>query len=59
MCLFEYDQEQAMKSEREEGRAEGKENTILELVRDGLLSIEEAAKRLGVDVEELKEKLNN
>ena len=74
MCLFEYDQEQAMKSEREEGRIEGRaegreegreeerENTIkmmLNMVKDKILTIEEVAKRLGMDVEELREKLNN
>ena len=53
MCLFEFDQEQAMKSEREEGR----ERTILEMVRDGFLPVEEAAKRLGITVKEVQEKL--
>lgn len=36
----------------EKGKAEGKINTIVELVMDGLLSIRDAAKKLGVSEEE-------
>lgn len=64
MCLFEYDEKKAMEAERAEGRAEGeakeRENTIkimLNMVKDNILSIEEVAKRLGINVKELKEKL--
>ena len=39
-------------SVREKGKAEGKINTIVELVMDGLLSIRDAAKKLGVSEEE-------
>ena len=44
---------------REEGREEEKENTVkmmLNMVKDNILSIEEAAKRLDIDVQDLKEK---
>ena len=63
MCLFEYDEERHMRGEREvgrkEGRREGIEKTMLEMVRDGFLPEEEASKRLGISVKELKEKLDN
>ena len=59
MCLFEYDEKKAMAAERQEGRQEEKENTVkmmLNMVKDNILSIEEAAKRLDIDVQDLKEK---
>ena len=37
-----------------EGRAEGEYQTLLGLVKDGILSAEEAAKRMGVSVEKFK-----
>ena len=65
MCLFEYDQEKAMQAEREEGREEGKEEgreegrekAVLELVHEGLLDKKVAAKKLGITVAKLEEKL--
>ncbi len=51
-----------MEAEREEGIEEERENTIkmmLNMVKDNILSIEEASKRLGINVEKLKERLNN
>jgi len=39
------------------GRKEGSEATFIELVRDGVLSAEEAAKRLKISVEEFKKLL--
>ena len=59
MCLFEYDEERHMRGEREVGRKEGIEKTMLEMVRDGFLPEKEAAKRLGISVKELKEKLGS
>ena len=75
MCLFEYDEERHMRQEREEGieigmkkgmekgmkkgREEGREESMLEMVRDGFLPIEEAAKRLGITVDEVKTKLKD
>ena len=47
----------AFEDEREEGReeglVEGKINALIELVKDGLLKLEEAAKRLNMTPEEL------
>ena len=63
MCLFEYDEERHMRGEREIGRKEGEkigiEKNMLEMVRDGFLPEEEAAKRLGISVKELREKLGS
>ena len=39
---------------RAEGKAEGEYQTLLGLVKDGILSAEEAAKRMGVSVEKFK-----
>lgn len=48
----EYNMCQAIEELIEEGRNEGKQETMLELVRDGLLKLEEAAKRLNLAPEE-------
>ena len=37
--------------------AEGREETILQLVHQSIISIEEGAKQLGISLEELEEKL--
>ncbi len=69
VSIFEYDEEKEMKrirqSEREIGREEGmqagrKEGRLAayaDMVRDGLLSVEEAAERVGLTVEEFKRML--
>ena len=45
--------EELIEDGRNEGRIEGKQETLLDLVRDGLLRLEEAAKRLNLAPEEL------
>jgi predicted transposase YdaD len=69
MCLFEYDEEKHIEGEkayaeakgraegREEGREEGKEENMLELVHEGLLDKTVAAKKLGITLAQLEEKL--
>ncbi len=50
MCkAFEDEREEG----REEGRVEGKINALVELVKDGLIKLEDAAKRLNMTPEEL------
>ena len=39
---------------KQEGREEGKLEVLASLVKDGLLEVEEAAKRAGISVEEMK-----
>ena len=51
--------EEGMKRGREEGMEKGREKNMLEMVRDGFLPIEEAAKRLGITADEVKTKLKN
>lgn len=43
---------------REEGRIEGAENTIIALIKKGLLSIADGAKMLNISEVALKKKLN-
>ena len=69
MCLTEYNEEETMQMFREEGRIEGKEEgrvegriegrfqLIVDLVNDEVLTLEEAAIRLGMTVEELKSRI--
>ena len=44
---------------RVEGREEGKMQTYLELVADGVLSLEEAARRLQMTEEDLKKQMQS
>ena len=56
MIMMIHDME--MKEEgRAEGRAEGKKDIIYELVRDGVLSAEDGAKRLGMKTLQLSENM--
>ena len=54
MCLTEFDEikwGELMKGEgREEGKTEGKQNTVFSLVKKGKLTLDEAAEELGLDV---------
>ena len=48
MLLTEYNEAETMELFREEGRAEGILKTLVGLVRDGLLSVMDAASRAGL-----------
>ena len=43
---------------RSEGRTEGAFDTYVSLVKDGVLSLAEGAKRLGITEEELKSRMS-
>ena len=70
MLLTEYNEAEAMELFREDGRQEGMREgmregerkgaveTLLSLVRDGILSVKDAAGRAGLDESEFREKLN-
>ena len=58
MCLFEFDQEHAMKSEREEGRAEERIRLLVKFIKDDILTIEQAATEAGISVEEFRKLLD-
>jgi hypothetical protein len=62
VSLYEYDEEKHMRMTREEGYEDGIEkgriSLIQELIRDGLLSLSDAAKRLDMSEEELKKHLS-
>ena len=66
MLLTEYNEAEAMELFREDGRQEGMREgerkgaveTLLSLVRDGILSVKDAASRAGLDESEFREKLN-
>ncbi|MBQ8482505.1 MAG: hypothetical protein IJ532_08240 [Alphaproteobacteria bacterium] len=54
MCLTEYDEEKAMQMFREEGREEGRQNAVLEMVKDGDITCGRAAEKLGKPVNEIE-----
>ena len=51
MLLTEYNEEETMKLFYEDGKAEGRINTLRDLVKDGILSVSEAAGREGLTEE--------
>ena len=63
-CITEYDEVETFAlygahkeaKGRAEGRAEERINTLSELVKNGLLSVEDAAKTAGMSVSEFSEK---
>ena len=56
MCITEYDELRTFAEQREEGRAEGVLDTLIDLVKDGILTIVDAAKRANMTVAEFEEK---
>ena len=64
MCLTEYNEEKTLAQTRKEaheegrveGRVEGKLETLIGLVKDGILSLSEAAARAQMSVEEFESK---
>lgn len=62
MSIFEYDEERTLAEFREDGREEGLEGGIeigglrmlFGLVKDGILTVEQAAKRVDMTIDEFK-----
>lgn len=58
MCITEYNEEKVFAQQRDEGRAEGRTEgaieMLIELVKDGLLSLSDAAKRMNMTTEEFE-----
>ena len=58
MCLFEYDHDKAMQAKREEGieKGEARERIrlLVKFIKDGILTIEQAAKEAGISVKEFQ-----
>jgi hypothetical protein len=55
--VLEHEAKTILRKGLSEGRIEGRRDGLVELVRDGLLSISEAAKRLNMNEEELRKYL--
>ena len=64
MCITEYDEARTFAEQREEGRAEGREEgreegvlaTLIGLVKDGILTVVDAAKRANMTVADFEAK---
>ena len=54
MYITEYDHDRALAEWKEEGREEGRIETFVELVKDGLLTLAQAAARVGLSVPEFE-----
>ena len=57
MCITEYNEARVRREMRKEAKAEGSLMTLIALVKDGDLSLEKAAKRSGMTMEEFKKKM--
>ena len=57
MLLTEYNEAEQMELFKEDGRREGIIETLISLVKDGILSIKEAAKRAGITETAFKQKM--
>ncbi|MDE6088053.1 MAG: resolvase [Oscillospiraceae bacterium] len=60
MCITEYDESRTLAEQREEGRAEGREegflNALSMFVKDGLITIADAANKANMTVAEFEAK---
>jgi len=59
MLLTEYNEAEQMELFKEDGRKEGIVSTLVSLVKDGILTEDEAAGRAGVTVETFRQKMTN
>ena len=57
MLLTEYNEAEQMELFKEDGRREGIIETLISLVKDGILSIKEAAKRAGITETAFEQKM--
>ncbi len=57
MLLTEYNEEETMQMFKEEGRQEDRIQLIVDLVNDKVISMEEAASRVDMSVEEFKKRI--
>ena len=57
MCLTEFNEEVFVDSIREEGREEGKLSVVIQLVKKGRLSVDEALEELQISKEEFEQAL--
>lgn len=57
MMLMEYNEAEVMELFREDGKREGALKTLISLVQDGLLSVEDAAVRAEISMEEFEKLL--
>ena len=54
MCITEYNEAETMRMFEAEGRKKGKLEIVIDLVREGILTVEEGARRLGMAETELE-----
>ena len=57
MLLTEYNEAEQMELFKEDGRREGIIETLISLVKDGILSIKDAAKRAGITETAFEQKM--
>lgn len=56
MCITEYDEARTFAEQRDEGREEGVLATLISLVKDGILTVVDAAKRANMTVDDFEAK---
>ena len=67
MCLFKFDKEkyedtlkrEAAEEGEKKGKKEGSIETLMSLVKDGFLTIQQAAERMGMSIEKFEKEAKN
>ena len=59
MCLFKFDKDKYEDTLKREAKNEGKIEALLGLVKNGLLTIQQAAEQMGMYVDKLEKEAKN
>ena len=59
MCLFKFDKEKYEDTLKREAKNQGSIETLMSLVKKGLLTIQQAAEQMGMPVEKLEKEAKN
>ena len=59
MCLFKFDKEKYEDTLKREAKNQGSIETLISLVKDGFLTIQQAADRMGMSIEKFEKEAKN
>ena len=59
MCLFKFDKEKYEDTLKREAKNQGSIETLISLVKDGFLTIQQAADRMGMSIKKFEEEAKN
>lgn len=59
MCLFKFDKEKYEVTLKREAKNQGSIETLISLVKDGFLTIQQGADRMGMSIEKFEKEVKN